>query len=173
MAGSLHADEQSAQYSIVGLFSPDREKDLRQVLEDVPEIQLANLDFKDAQVTLRYDLNALFPEFNAKKPPTAAEIEERLNKLLGEASDRTFSLKPLSTVPKEKLEKLETQIGILDCKGCRYGAYLAATRVEGVVQAMVNTAPSTVTAWIDPAKTNRAAVEASLKKAKVEVKSKP
>jgi hypothetical protein len=172
LASSLRAEEQTSQYRIIGLFSPDRVQDLRDAMDYVNEFQLVNVDYENAQVTLRYDLKSILPDFNPKKPPTADQIEVRLDQILREASEHTFELKPLPSIPKEKLTKLEIHIGILDCKGCRYGAYLAAQRVEGVEQANVVTDPSLVIAWIDPAKTNRAAVEASLKKANVELKPK-
>jgi hypothetical protein len=172
LSASLHAEEQTSQYRIIGLFSPDRQKDLRGVMEDIPEMKLVSLDYENALVTLRYDVKEILPDFNPKKPPLEIHIEERLDKLLRAASDETFSLKPLSTVPKEKQTRLDIEIGILDCKGCRYGAYLAAIKIPGVEQAVVRTDPSILTAWIDPAKTDRASVEAGLVKARVELKTK-
>jgi hypothetical protein len=172
LSASLHAEEQTSQYRIIGLFSPDRQKDLRDVMEDLPEMKLVSLDYDNALVTLRYDVKEIFPEFNPKKPPLDIQIEERLDKLLLKASDGTFGLKPLSSVPKEKQTKLDIDIGILDCKGCRYGAYLAVIKLPGVEQAVVRTDPSIVTAWIDPAKADRASLEAGLTKARVELKTK-
>jgi hypothetical protein len=171
-SASLPAEEQTSQYRIIGLFSPDRQKDLRNVMEDVPEMKLVSLDYDNALVTLRYDVKEIVPEFNPKKPLPDIQIEEHLDKLLLKASDGTFGLNPLSSVPKEKQTKLDIDIGILDCKGCRYGAYLAAIKLPGVEQAVVGTDRSVLTAWIDPAKTDRASVEAGLTRARVELKTK-
>lgn len=160
------AEEHTSDYRIVGLFSPDRVDDLKHVMADIPEIQLSRLDYEAARVTLQYDLKVLFPDHNPKKPPSDAEIEQRLNNLLNTASYNTFSLKPLPTVAEGKLAKIAFPVGILDCKGCRYAAYLAVTKAEGVERATVTT-DRMVTAWIDPTKTDRPALEAALKKANI------
>jgi hypothetical protein len=166
---ALFAAEQTSEHSIVGLFSPDREKDLRQVMEDVPDVKLIHVDYENARVTLKYDLKALFPNANPKKPPTNEEVEKRLNELIGQASENTFTLKADSKIPREKLTRLEIKIGLLDCKGCRYGAYLTAMKEEGVEQATVD---KVLTAWIDSTKTNQTVIEAALKKAGVGVPEK-
>jgi hypothetical protein len=169
----LRAEEVTSKHGVIGLFSPDRQDDLREVLKSVTEFQLVKLDYDNAEVTLRYELEKLFPNVNPKKPPKEEEISQRLNNLLGNASQGTFRFKPLSAVPKDKLTKLEIKIGILDCKACRYGAYLTVLRVEGVERATVASKPSMITVWIDAKKTDRAAVEAVLKRAGVEVDPKP
>jgi hypothetical protein len=168
---NARADQQTSEHTLIGLFSPDREKDFREVMSDLPELELVHLDYDNAKVTFRYDLRALFPELNAKKPPTPGEIEQHISNLLREASNTTFTLKLTPTAPKEKLTKLEFKIGILDCKGCRYAAYLAATKVKGVEQATVTT-DNIVTTWIDPTQTDAQAIEAALKKARIEHVSK-
>ena len=174
LAGSARAiaDEQTGEYTVVGLFSPDRQKDLRDVLDNISEFRLVQLDYEHARATLRYDLRALMPEQNPKKPPKPEQVLERLNNILGRESDYTFSVRPPSAVPPEKLAKVELKVGILDCKGCRYAAYLAVMKADGVDRATVGL-DSVVTAWIDPAKTDRAAVEAALKKARIECLTKP
>ena len=50
------------------------------MLADLPEVQLVNLDYENARVTLRYDLQQVFPGSDPKKPPTEAEIEKRLER---------------------------------------------------------------------------------------------
>jgi hypothetical protein len=167
LPSALRAEEVSAKFGIIGLFSPDRQQDLRDVLEDVPEVQLARIDFDTAEVTLRYDLEKLFPNFNPKKPPKDEEVFQRLTNLLNNASRGGFRLKPRSTIAEDKLTKVEIDIGILDCKACRFGAYRTVTRIEGVERAIVSEKPSRVTAWIDAQHTNRAALEDALRKAGV------
>jgi hypothetical protein len=169
---SLRAEEPSVRYGVTGLFSPDRQQDLRDVLTDLPELELVRLDYDAAEVTLRYDVAKLFPNANPKKPPTAAEVFERLNNLLARVSSGSFRLKQRSTVPEDKLTKLEIDIGVLDCKACRFGAYRTVMRIDGVERATVTSTPSRVTAWIDATKTNRAALEDALKKAGVGLVSK-
>ena len=109
------------------------------------------------------------PGYNPKKPPAPEAITRRLEDLLRAASNGTFTLVPLSTLPADKLQKIEIQCGLLDCKGCRYGAYIAIAKLDGVDHATVNE-NALLTAWIDPAKTNREALKAALKKGHVELK---
>ncbi len=68
----------------------------------------------------------------------------------------------------DKLQKIEIQVGLLDCKGCRYGAYIAIAKLDGVEHATVSES-ALLTAWIDPAKTNREALIEALKKGRVEL----
>jgi hypothetical protein len=163
MPAAFGAEEQSSVHTIVGLFSPDREQDLRDLLADLPDLHLVSIDYENARATFRYDVAALLPNYNPKKPPTPAEIEQRLSHLLTEVSSGTFSIKLTPEVPKDKLTKIEMAVGMLDCKGCRYAMYLTVTRVPGVEQAMVGK-DNLVTAWIDPTRTDRTAVENAVKK---------
>lgn len=167
----LGAAETSDRFGIVGLFAPERQQDLREVLKEVPEVQLVGVDMDSAEVTLRYDLAKLFPNIDAKKPPTAEQKLQRLNNLLASASHGSFRLVPISAVPKDSLTKLEIDIGILDCKACRYAAYRAAMGVDGVTRATVSADPSRVVAWIDAKKTDRSAIENALKRVGVVVES--
>jgi len=59
----------------------------------------------------------------------------------------------------------------LDCTGCSYGAYLAVYKIDGVENATASFKEGAVTAWIDPNKTNRAALEEALTKRGVTVKA--
>jgi copper chaperone CopZ len=59
----------------------------------------------------------------------------------------------------------------LDCKGCCLGAYESIAKIEGVEQATASFKLGLVTALIDPAKTNRAALETALKQRNVTLKS--
>ncbi len=164
----LHADE--SKHRIIGLSEPSREQDLREQVKTMPEVEVAALNFDTAEVTFRYDPAKLMPGYNPKKPPAPEAITKRLEDLLRAASNGTFTLVPLSTLPADKLQKIEFQCGLLDCKGCRYGAYIAIAKIEGVERATVNE-HALLTAWIDPAKTNRDALEAALKKGHVELKT--
>ncbi len=164
---SVRAGEESGTYRILGLGTPDRQDELREALKAVPEVQLASLDYDKAQVTLRYDVTTLFPGFNPKKPPTAEAIDQRLDERVRGASQGSFSVKPLSAVPREQLQKVEIKILIPDCKGCRLGTYYSIAKIDGVEQVNVIKEPSQVTALIDAMKTNREALVEALKKARV------
>ena len=164
----LHADE--SKHRIIGLSEPSREQDLRDQVKTMPEVELAALSFDSAEVTFRYDPAKLMPGYNPKKPPAPEAITKRLEDLLRAASNGTFTMVPLSTQPADKLQKIELSCGLLDCKGCRYGAYIAIAKLDGVERATVNE-KALLTVWIDPAKTNREALVAALKKGRVELKT--
>jgi len=165
-AVSLHADE--SKHRIVGLFQPDRQDDLREIVKSLPDVQLVNLDYETTEATFSYDVTKLISGYNPKKPPTEEAVTKRLDDLLRTASQGTFTLKPLATIPKDQMQAIEIKVGLLDCKGCRYGAYLVMAKLDGVERATVNEA-GLLTAWIDPAKTDRVALEGALKKARVEL----
>ncbi len=165
--GLLHAEDQTATYRIIGLFAPEMEVDLRKAMGALPEVQLVSLDFDKAEVTLHYDVEQIIPlpTVGKKRPDRSAEkVTQKLEDLLRKASKGTFVLTAPSTLPVDQLTKLDFKLGILDCKGCRYTAYIAVAKLLGVERAMVNAGNGTLTAWIDPAKTDRDALEAALKK---------
>ena len=165
----LHAEEQTGTYRLFGLSAAEREADLREVMQTVPAVALVSLDGAKAEVTLRFDAEKLFLPAKSKQPPAPDKITERLNSLIGGASKNTFSLTERSTVPADKLTKVEIPIGVLDCKGCRYAAYQAVAKLEGVERATVSATPSAVIAWIDATKIKRDALEEALKKARVDL----
>ena len=165
----LHAEEQTGTYRLIGLSAPEREGDLREVMKTVPDVALVGLDAAKAEVTLRYELEKLFPTAKPKQPTAPDKITERLNSLIGQASKNTFTVTARSTVPADKLTKVEIPIGVLDCKGCRYAAYSAIAKLDGVERATVSAQPSAIIAWIDAAKTKREALVEALKKVRVDL----
>jgi copper chaperone CopZ len=166
----LHAEEQTGTYRLIGLSAAEREADLREVMKAVPDVALVSLDAAKAEVTLRYEVEKLFPTAKPKQPPAAEKITERISSLIGQASKNTFTVTARSTVPADKLTKVEILIGVLDCKGCRYAAYQAIAKLNGVERATVSATPSAVIAWVDATKTKRETLEDALKKARVELK---
>ena len=166
--GILRAEEQTSTHRIVGLSEPSREEDLRATVKTMPDVELVKLDGESTEATFRYDVTKLISGYNPKKPPNEEAITKRLDELLRTASQGTFTLKPTATIPKDKMQKIEFKVGVLDCKACRYGAYIAIAKLDGVERATVTNA-GLLTVWIDPAQTNREALEAALKKARVEL----
>ena len=166
----LSSRGEESRHRIVGLSEPSREQDLRELVKTMPEMELLTFDFATTEVTFRYDVPKLIGGYNPKQPPTAEAITKRLDELLRTASHGSFTLKPPATIPQDKMQAIEIKVGILDCKGCRYGAYIAIAKLDGVERATVTEA-GLLTAWIDPAKTDRAALEAALKKGRVELPS--
>jgi copper chaperone CopZ len=80
-------------------------------------------------------------------------------------------VKPLSPTPRDQLTRVEIGVLGLDCRGCALGAYEAVAKLDGVEQATASFKEGRVVAWIDPKKTDRATLEAALKKKNIELKS--
>ncbi|MEI6231836.1 MAG: hypothetical protein WCT04_02200 [Planctomycetota bacterium] len=166
--GASQAEE--SKFRLMGLCSADRVDDFKEFAKTMPDISLVSVDFDSTEVVLTYEFEKLFPGQNfKKKPPTPEAIEKRLNELLHNASRGSFTFKPLSTLAKDKEKVEEFNVGMLDCKGCRYGVYSAVSKVDGVERAQVNSEKGILKLWIDPAKTNRTALEEVLKKAHIEL----
>jgi hypothetical protein len=175
-AASVAADDKGAQpqptrFRVIGMFSLERQDDLREAMKQLPGVKLASIDFPNAEVVITYDLAQLFPQARPKQVFTAGQIVERLDGLLRPASNHTFSLKLPSNTPKDKLTRIEIGVVGHDCKGCCLGAYEAVAKDDGVLQATVSFTEDRVIALIDPAKTTKAALEAALKKVQVQLKN--
>ena len=162
------ADESLVQrYRIIGLSSSERESDLREVVKQLPELQLEGINLDQAEVTLRYDLAKLFPNHKTTEKITPEQMLQRLNQVVGGVSSSTFTFAPLPLESNEKLVKLEIQLGLLDCKACRYGAYLAVMKLPGIDRALIAPKTNLLTLWSDATKIERLAIEEALKKANV------
>lgn len=161
------ASAEPIKYQITGLFSPDRVADLKEAMEDLPQIKLVSVDYKNAEATFDFDAKKVFPGANEK------QVMERLENLLRPASRHTMGLKPARTVPLEKLTFVEIAVEGLDCKACSLAAYESIYKLDGVERATASFKEGLVTAHIDPAKTDRAKLEDALKKRGVTLKKTP
>ncbi|HUR45704.1 MAG TPA: heavy metal-associated domain-containing protein [Candidatus Saccharimonadales bacterium] len=159
------AAEQTATHRITGLFSPEREADLRSALEKFPEIKLVRLDFSHAEGSFTYDPAKAFP---GTKP---ADIVKKFDEQLRNASNHTLGVQPLSTTAKDQLTRVEIPVAGLDCKACCLAAYEIIYKIEGVEQATASFKEGRITALIDAQKTGRPALEEALKKRGVTVKT--
>ena len=167
---ALRAEEQTSTVRVIGISDPSRVEDFCTAVKSVPELQLVSVDGDKATAVLRYEVSAIITKPKPKPEDLAPEkILEQINNLVGKASVHTFSVTAPTGVAEDKLTKVEIKVGVLDCKGCRYGAYIVIAKLDGVERATVNSTDRTLTAWIDPAKTNKEALEAALKKARVEL----
>jgi len=153
------------KHQITGLFSKDREMDLRAALAEVAGIKLIDIDFVNAEVTLEYVPAKVFP--NAKPE----QIIQRLDAMLKSASHSTFGVKPLRSVPKERLKLIEIAVGGCDCKACALAAYEAVYKLDGVETATVDFREGRLTALIDPEKADQSKLEAALKQKGVTIKA--
>ena len=158
------AGEVTVRYRVTGLFQPDLEDDLLEVAKSLDKVKLVAVNYDTTVATFAYDPDS--QEFKNTKPD---QVRTRIDNLLRNASAGTFTLRPLSDFPREKLQGVRIGVAGLDCKGCAYAAYLAVYDIPGVEQATVSFKDGVVAAWIDPGRTSRAALEAALKKKEIEV----
>lgn len=159
------ADVQPVKHRVTGLFSRDREADLREAVKRLPEVEVVAIDFDSAEVTFSYDPAKLFPKMKEK------DYLERFDNMLRTASTHTFGVRPLCATPKDKLARVEIGVLGLDCKACSLAAYESIFKIDGVEQATASFKEGKVTALIDPDKTNKAALEEALKKRNVVLKA--
>ncbi|QDU22772.1 hypothetical protein [Urbifossiella limnaea] len=150
-------------YRVVGLFSKEREADLRAAFAELPEFKLTKVDFDDAEVTIEFAPAKLFPGQKAER------VAELVNDRVRQASGHTFGLKPRRTVPREKLQRVVIPAAGLDCKACCLAAYEIVAAVDGVEQATASFKDGRITALIDTARTDRAKLEEALTKRGVKV----
>lgn len=130
------------------------------MLEKLPQITLVSIDYQNAEATFRYDAKKTFGD-NA----TPQQVIERFDNLFLYSLLRgTFGIKPPLALPRDQLQLVEIPVVGLDCLACSFAAYNMVQRMLGVEQATSSFKTGLVTAWIDPAKTNRAVLEALLKR---------
>src|SRR5262245_58848 len=119
-AGSAVAQQIKVQ--VTGLFMPEREQDLREVVAEIPDVKLVSVDFKKAEATFEVD---------AKKFGKPEQAVQKLDSLVKSESRSTFGIKPLSKTPTDKLKLIEIPVAGLDCKACSLAAYEAVYRLDG------------------------------------------
>lgn len=152
------------KHQITGLFSADREQDLREVFQKLPDFKLVSIDFANAEASVEYDPAKAFPGANPQ------QIIERFDNLVRGASNHTFGVKPLRTVEKEKLKVVEISVVGLDCKACSLGVYEAIFRLKGVETATASFKEGRVTALINPEMIDQVELETALKQRGVQIK---
>jgi copper chaperone CopZ len=150
-------------YRLLGLFSPDREKDLKEAFKDLADLTLVSVNFDDAEITIDFIPSKAFP---GAKPE---QLVERVGDRLRSVTRSTFNVKPRRTVASEKLELVVIPVRGCDCKACCLAAYEAISGLDGVEQATASFREGRVTARIDPSKVDRAKLEEALRKRNVTV----
>ena len=123
IAAAAHAAQEnpspsvSVKYRITGLFSPEREQDLRDAAKKMSDVSLSGIDYGASEATFAYDPSKIL---KGAKPD---QVQNHIEGLLKNASNHTFGLKPLLATPREKLQRVEIAVGVLDCKACGYGLF--------------------------------------------------
>lgn len=155
-------------YRVVGLFSKDREKDLRAGFEDLaPDFKLVSVSFDEAEIIVEFAPAKLWP---GQKPERVTEL---VNDKIRGATNHTFGVAAKRTIPKDKLKRVEIAARGCDCKACNFAAYEAVANVEGVYHATASFKDGIVIALINPAKTDQSKLEAALKQRGVTLGKKP
>jgi len=153
------------KFQVTGLFMPGREADLRAAFEKLPLIKIVDIDYANAEATFAFAPKLAFP--TTKREQIVTQFDNQVR----QATSGTFGIKPLRTIPREKLQWIQIPVGGCDCKACSLAAYESVFKLEGVEQATASFRAGLVTALIDPTKTDRATLEAALKKRGVEVRT--
>lgn len=153
------------KHQVTGLFAPDREDDLREVMKKLPGIKLVSIDFKNAEALFGYSPATVFPK---AKPD---EVIKQFDNMIRFASNGTFGIKPIRTILDDKLKLIEIPVVGLDCKACSLAAYEAIYKLDGVEQATASFKEGRVTALIDAERTDRGKLEEALKKKGVQLRS--
>jgi cation transport ATPase len=154
---------ETVKHQVTGLFMKEREQDLREAVEKIPQVKLVRVDFANAEATFEYEPAKAFP---GAKPE---QIVERFDQVLKQSSGHTFGIKPLRKTTLDQLRLIEIPVAGLDCKACSLAAYDAIYKLEGVERATASFREGRVTALIDPTKTDRGKLEAALKKKGVQL----
>jgi hypothetical protein len=183
LAGAAWAG--TVEMVLYGLSGREREEDWRVLGEGLVEkgVRVESTDAERARVVIWYDEEVLFPKRSAKVRLRVSEVEKRLGQLVREASMAAFDLRSVSAGGCESgYIARELRIGVLDCKGCRYGAYTLAMRVEGVERVWVDAERAVLRFTYHPGRVGRLysgffepewivseLVKSSLRKGRVEV----
>jgi hypothetical protein len=161
----VSAEPTTLTVRVTGLFLADRVQDLKELFEEqFPEVKIAKLDFDRAEAELVFDSAKVFPKV---KP---ADILKQIDQKVRQTSNGTFGIHPASTVANDKLKRIEIGVAGLDCKACSLAAYEIVAKIDGVEQATASFKNGLITALIDPEKTDKAMLEAALKKRNVTLK---
>jgi copper chaperone CopZ len=150
-------------YRVMGLFSQDREKDLKEAFKELPDLTLVSVNYDDAEITVEFVPASAFP---GAKPD---QLIERFDQKLRSVTRSTFGVKPRRTVPRDKLEQVVIPVAGLDCKACCLAAYESIAGIDGVMQATASFKEGRVTALIESTKTDRTRLEEALRKRNVQV----
>lgn len=183
--GSVVCAQGVVEMVLYGLSGKEREGDWRMVCGELAEkgVRVEDTDVARARVVVVYDEEVLFPKRNTKVRLRLSEVEKRIGQLVRETSTAAFDVRSVSAGGFESgYAEREVRIGVLDCKGCRYGAYTLAMRVEGVERVWVDAERSVLRFAYDPARIGRTystffepewivseLVKSSLRKGRVEV----
>ena len=158
------AAEQTVQYSVRGLFQPDRKAFLINAAMGLEGCRLVEVNYDAARATFTYD-----DETQVFKKVKPDQILQQIDTQIRKLTNHCFTLLQPGTLPAAGWTRIDFNIEGLDCLGCSYGAYSAVASLEGVDHATASFRDGRLTAFIDPAKTSRGALSEVLKKKEIKV----
>jgi hypothetical protein len=161
---SAAAAEQSVEYSVRGLFQRDRKAALIAAAQSLENCRLVDVDYEHARATFVYDDEA--QGFKKAKPE---QVLQQIDTQVRKCTKQTMTIVPPSPLSEEALQRIDFVIEGLDCLGCSYGAYSTVATIDGVVRAYASFHDGTLTAFIDPSKTNRESLAEILKKREIKI----
>lgn len=143
---------------VLGWFESGRIAEFEQIVGRMPEVQLLSVDGEHATATLRIASES--PMF---RNATKEQILERLSQRLQSDSTGRLSLRALGTMPDTQLQRIEIGVVGLDCAACSMALHDILVQSPGVVHATASFRSGTAVAWVEPGRSDRAALEAILK----------
>ncbi len=90
--------------------------------------------------------------------------------MLRNATRHTIGVAPRIATRKDKFARIDIAVVGCDCPACGLAAYESIFNIAGVAAATVDFKDGRIVALVDAEQTNRAALEAALKKRGVEMK---
>ena len=160
----LAAAESIVQYRVNGLFQPDRQEAFNTAAQALEGCHLTGVEYDTALASFAYD-----PDNQLFKNAKPEQVLQRINDQIRRLTNGCFTLSLPGKLPPEKLVEIRFEIEGLDCLGCSFGAYLSVAGIDGVERATASFHEGRLTAWIDPAKTNREALAAALTKKEIKI----
>jgi copper chaperone CopZ len=162
LSATAAAREQAVQYSVRGLFQPDRKVALLNAAKALENCRLVGVDYDTASATFTYD-----DETHGFKKAKPEQILQQIDNQIRKLTNSTFTLLQPGALPEAGLQRIDFTIEGLDCLGCSYAAYSAVAALEGVDHATASFHDGKLTAFIDPAKTSRDTLAEVLKKKEI------
>lgn len=154
---------QQFTYRAIGLFSPERENDLKEAFSKIPNIKLIQVDYQSNRFTVEHDPARTWPG------EMSYRYTEIIHGTLQNVSRGSFGARALPEKPLDQLQIVEIPVVGLDCKGCALGACRLIHQLPGVETVTVDFVGGKIRARVDPNRANRAALEKALKQGGVEI----
>ena len=158
---------------ILGLSDASRVNDFNEVIKKLPSLKIVSFDSDHATALVRYEPTIMDQRLGLRSASsTPSTVIPLIDGLISAASGHTFTVTAPTEIADKNLKKLTFKVNLNDCKGCRYAAYIAVAKLEGLDRATVDSANHSLVAWIDPTKTSKKTVGDALTEARIKWRDK-